>query len=663
MTTSRPWPATGGRCRTLRPESDPNFATVLQIDDVAGYRGRWLRLDYDGDLGRRPCRPLLRYHRSGKRVVETVLPAPLLGQASWTGLAPRDLSRIEVLATAPDAFQLRSLRTVSRFGTIVRLAFRWHVAAALLEALPTGVRGARARVNAVRSLLHLRPLTEVGSWIAARTRIVDAGGVDDPTHSMAAPRSICVVVSVAEGQESEVDRTLQAVDRQVDQNVRALVVCDDDVARTRLERHLSKNGRAVVIARSDLAEIMRGNPAGWFLPLSAGDVIPPWVVLSFRAEIARTPELRLLYADSARLTDDGRIVDPAFRPGWSPEWLRRQDYIGHSFAAAGDLAVTLFTEPDPTVRRVADDLSSDEVVHVPRIAFHQRSPRHETRPTGPRPPPGPGSGRSVAIVMPTRDRLDLLRVAVSSLLAGTDGSNWRLVIADNGSTEPETHAFLAAISSDARVRVVPVPGDFNFSRIVNRAVTQTDADVIVLLNNDVEIEDPAWLQTLTGLLQSDDVGAVGAKLLYPDRRLQHAGVVVGWGNYAGHFGRLLPADAPGHLGRRLATHEVSAVTAACLAVRRDRFLEVGGFSEDLAVAFNDVDFCLKLRARGYRNLWTPDAVLIHHESASRGEDRGPRRERFRGERALFASRWRHVIQDDPYFHPAWALTKNVELLE
>jgi GT2 family glycosyltransferase len=167
---------------------------------------------------------------------------------------------------------------------------------------------------------------------------------------------------------------------------------------------------------------------------------------------------------------------------------------------------------------------------------------------------------------------------------------------------------------------------------------------------------------MTTLAGQADIGAVGAVLLYEDGRLQHAGVALGLGGEAGHRDRKLPADHRGSLQRLTAVHEVSAVTAACLAVERRKYLEVGGFDRAFAVAFNDIDFCLRLQARGYRNLLTPEAVLIHAESASRGQDTGPKRERFDQEASLFRERWRGLVHDDPFYHPLFSTTRFNDLL-
>jgi GT2 family glycosyltransferase len=259
--------------------------------------------------------------------------------------------------------------------------------------------------------------------------------------------------------------------------------------------------------------------------------------------------------------------------------------------------------------------------------------------------------------VPTKDRADLLQQLSQTLFALTPPGSFDLVLVDNGTTEADALALLASLEARPDTRVLRRPGPFNFSALVNAGVAAADAPVVVLLNNDCAITRSDWLRRLVAQALEPGVGAVGARLLYPDGRLQHAGVALGLGGEAGHRDRRLPGDHPGHLGRLSVPHEVATVTAACLAVRRELFLEACGFDEAFPVAFNDTDFCLRLRARGHRNILEPGAVLIHAESASRGKDDGVRRARFLREAALFRERWGDAIGDDPYFHPIFTLMR------
>ncbi len=200
--------------------------------------------------------------------------------------------------------------------------------------------------------------------------------------------------------------------------------------------------------------------------------------------------------------------------------------------------------------------------------------------------------------------------------------------------------------------------------MVNAGVAQATGDVVVLLNNDIAVREPHWLTEMVRQAIRPEVGAVGAKLLFGDGTLQHAGVVVGLAGRAGHILRRRPAATPGHLGRLTVAHEVSAVTAACIAVQTSKYRAVGGFdAQAFPIDFNDVDFCLRLQARGWKTIWTPWASLFHLESVSRGPSVGAKRARFEAEAARFTDRWRDVIRHDPYYHPALSLTTFGEDLE
>ncbi len=260
------------------------------------------------------------------------------------------------------------------------------------------------------------------------------------------------------------------------------------------------------------------------------------------------------------------------------------------------------------------------------------------------------------IIIPTRDRLELLSVCVDSILALTTGVDYGIVVVDNGSVEAGTLAYLDHLREDGRIRVIRDESPFNYSALNNRAVATSTADVVVLLNNDIEIADGAWLRELAVHACRSEIGAVGAKLLYPDGSLQHAGVILGVEGVAAHAYPGFPRSHTGQFGRALAAQRMSAVTAACLAVRRSVFDEVGGLDPDLAVAFNDVDFCLRVGEAGYRNLWLPWVWMYHHESASRGHEDSPeKRARFAGEVELMKARWADVLVSDPAYNPNLSL--------
>ncbi len=264
----------------------------------------------------------------------------------------------------------------------------------------------------------------------------------------------------------------------------------------------------------------------------------------------------------------------------------------------------------------------------------------------------------VSIVIPNKDHIEDLDRCVRSILDKSTYDNYEIVIVENNSELDGTFAYYAQIERNDCVRVLRYDGKFNYSKINNWAVDQCDADYIVLLNNDTEVITPDWLENLLMYAQREDVGAVGAKLYFPDGRIQHAGVVIKMGDdrIAAHAYYGAGHDHIGYMGRLCYAQDASAVTGACLMILRRKYMEVGGLDEGFAVAYNDVDFCLKLRAKGYLNIFTPFAELYHHESASRGYETGEKLERFKRECALFKSKWADVLEaGDPYFNPNLSL--------
>ncbi len=250
--------------------------------------------------------------------------------------------------------------------------------------------------------------------------------------------------------------------------------------------------------------------------------------------------------------------------------------------------------------------------------------------------------------------MELLRPCVESIVKLTDYPNYRFLVIDNESDDPETLEFLAELDARENAEVLRVAGPFNFSRLNNQAVERCDTPLIALINNDIEANHPEWLHNMVVQALRSDIGAVGAKLHFREGLLQHAGIFLGYLDAAGHFFRGLPWSFYGHANRANMVQNLSAVTGACLVVERQKFLEVGGLDEgDFAVAYNDVDLCLKLAKAGYRTLYTPFARLFHHESASRGEaEQTPeRKEAVKAEIRALNRKWGDLIRNDPAYNP------------
>lgn len=367
------------------------------------------------------------------------------------------------------------------------------------------------------------------------------------------------------------------------------------------------------------------------------------------------------------------------KPGWSPALLLAQPYAADLFVLRRDLAAAVgglerdhgaAARYDLALRATA---SARTVRHLPVVLGHAAAPELPgdahvlaaqraataaglcaTLSRGPHAVAMQVSVRPArpvptTVVVPTRDRLALLRPCVESVLA-TTGPHVQVLIVDNGSVEPETLAWFAALQGNARVTRLRDDGPFDYSALMNRAVAACATPYVLLLNNDTVVITPTWLDELSGWLALPDVVAVGAKLYYGDDTVQHAGVLVGVGGIASHGHKKAARSAAGHHGLLHSVRDVSATTGACLLVRRDAYLAVGGMASELRVAYNDVDLCLRLRARGQRIVWTPHAELYHLEGQSRGTDK-VRTARFEAEIAYMRAHWPRELAADPFYNP------------
>ncbi|WP_296721663.1 glycosyltransferase family 2 protein [Erythrobacter sp.] len=387
----------------------------------------------------------------------------------------------------------------------------------------------------------------------------------------------------------------------------------------------------------------------WLLPIAAGDCIAPGAARAYRAAIAED-DRSAYFADDDLLDGLGRRTDPHFKPNWNPELHAHFDYLTGACIVKGNrpILAALADEKDWAPFLIGQ-ATADGAKHLPLVLHHRRG-----RPT-PCVPAAIASRSSslpdLSVIIPTRNQVDLLRICLEGLYT-VNYPAIEIIIVDNDSDEPATLQFLAELAKRG-VKVLRHAGEFNYSAINNRAVAEASGELVCLLNNDIEMLSADWLASMAAQALRDDVGAVGAQLLYPDGRIQHAGVVIGVGNAAGHAHRLLDPGSQGYFCRHSLPQFVSAVTAACLVVRRDRFLAVGGLDEDnFPVAFNDVDLCLKLNQRGWQSFYEPRAVLIHHESVSRGHDVDPiGAARFAGELAALKRIWKTDEIVDPYHHP------------
>jgi GT2 family glycosyltransferase len=393
-------------------------------------------------------------------------------------------------------------------------------------------------------------------------------------------------------------------------------------------------------------------PSVWFMPLRSGDLLARGAAATYFKKIDDAgPDCTVLYADDDQVDRYGRRTEPHFKPSWNAELHRHHDILAGACIVRGEAAdlVAVATHVDWQERLVTAATKRGTVTHIPAVLHHRRS--RPVLATAVAPLTVAEFLPLVTVIIPTRNRADLLRTCIAGLRA-TRYPDLEIIIANNDSDDPETLAYLRVLAGEG-VTILEQPGPFNYSTINNNAVAAAQGELLCLMNNDIEVLSPDWLAIMATQALRLEVGAVGAQLLYPDGRIQHAGVVIGVGNAAGHAHRFLQPEAEGYFRRHALPQFVSAVTGACLVVRKERFLAVGGLDEaNFAVAFNDVDLCLKLNARGWQSFYEPRAVLVHHESVSRGLDTDPvGAARFAGELAALQRIWRTNEIVDPYHHP------------
>ena len=450
-----------------------------------------------------------------------------------------------------------------------------------------------------------------------------------------------------------------------------------------------------------LADIL-GTARDYIAILHPSDRLATSALQRLSAAVAAAPDAPVIFGDEDQIDATGRRFAPWFKPDFGDDLFLCQNGLGRAvfFKKATLQSLTLPSAAglDEAIYGAALEAtlaSSRDPLHCPGILVHvgggsvvssrtrvlqlagstrrpvvesfvaRRESLAGTRVEGPDPRgflrlrhPLPDPLPLVSIVIPTRDRKDLLEACINSLHRATSYRNKEVIILDNDSVEPQTKAYFASLAQRPDVRIVPAPGPFNYSRLVNLGASHARGEFLMTLNNDIEAFEPDWLHELVCQASRPGVGLVGCLLLYPDRSVQHAGVIVGLSGVAGHMYADAAPDDPGYAGRIYVTQDLSAVTGACQVMRRALFQRLGGLDErHLAVAYNDIDFCLRVREAGLRVIYTPHARLLHHHSASRGSDiRVDRLASFTWEREYMRTRWAHVIFDDPFFNPNLSLS-------
>lgn len=409
------------------------------------------------------------------------------------------------------------------------------------------------------------------------------------------------------------------------------------------------------------------------------------------------PELDLIYSDEDKIDMDGNRSDPAFKPDWSPDLLLGTNYISHLGVYRRSILEEIGgfrkgyegSQDYDLVLRFTEKTTKERIKHIPKVLYYWRMLPTSTavdqgskgyafeaglravqdalvrRGINGHATHGAANGlydvyydieseKLVSIIIPTKNGYKDVQRCVSSIIEKTTYQNYEIIMADNGSTNPKMHELYAEFEQQlpGRFFVESIDIPFNFSTINNRAAKKAHGEYLLFLNNDTEVITENWLTLMVSFAQQERIGCVGAKLLYPNNTVQHAGVILGLGGVAGHGHYGYPHGDLGYFGRLAINVNYSAVTAACLLMKKADFDAVGGFEEAFTVAFNDVDLCLKVQALGRDNVWLHEAELYHFESQTRGyDDKGKKKKRFEQEKVMMEEKWGPLIENDPFYNP------------
>ena len=430
--------------------------------------------------------------------------------------------------------------------------------------------------------------------------------------------------------------------------------------------------------------------------LDHDDILPIFSLYEVVKCINEHPEVEFIYTDEDKFEEvGGKRYDPYFKSDFGPDTLRANNYICHFSVFRKDLMEKLggFRSEFDGAQDYDILLRMSEIAkhiyHIPKILYHWRVHELSTAKAGAHAKPYAyeagkkavqahidrlglkgtveagntlGTYRvkyevignpKVSIIIPNKDYASTLKVCLKSIIKLTTYKNYEIIVVENNSTEDETFEYYKKIDGKDNIKVVYYPEKvFNYSAIINFGVRNCTGDYVIQLNNDTELLTPNWLQEMLGFAQREDVGAVGVKMYYPDRTIQHAGIIVGIGGVAGHVFKNIPKNLHGYFSKDAMIQNLSAVTAACIMTPRKIYDDVGYMDEEFKVAFNDVDFCLKIRETGKLIVYTPYVEFLHYESKSRGyEDTVEKQQRFKGEIDRFYSKWQGFLdKGDPYYN-------------
>ncbi len=693
-----PGPAFAGRFRLILEAPTPDAASdwSLYLDDD-NQRGGDDRIELRAQSGRTVARVRLQHATCRLRFS----PGSRLDRLPVARARLRRLSRAEsyaIMARALAARHLKDRQSISRAAAYVVRSMRQG-----------GLRGAFAAL--VTAAKKQSGGLDYERWVALYDTIGprDLEAMRDGERAFPVRPLISVVMPVYNTPEQFLREAIDSVREQTYGNWELCIADDhstDPGVRRVLEEYAAKDDRIRVVFREANGNISKASNSAlalargaWIALLDHDDRLRPHSLYCVVDAINRAPNARLIYSDEDKIDPQGLRHNPYFKCDWNPDLFLSHNLITHLavydaglIAEVGGFRAGFEGAQDYDLAlRCIERIAPEDICHIPHVLYHWRAIPGSTALASSEKPFAMIAGERaldehfqrssvdakahlighafridyalpddpplVSIIIPTRNARKFVERCIRSIVAKTDYPNYEIILVDNGSDEQELLGLFAELAGKSGVRVLRDDRPFNYSALNNNAVAQAKGSVIALVNNDIEVISRDWLSRMVALALRPGTGAVGAKLLYPNGTVQHAGVVMGLGGLAAHAHAAIYRHALGYNGRASLTQDFSAVTGACLIVTKANYDSVGGLDEvHLSVAYNDVDFCLKLLRAGLRNVWTPHAELYHYKSATRGYETSPEKaKRFAGEKEFMLAKWGDYIADDP------AYSKNLTL--
>lgn len=599
------------------------------------------------------------------------------------------------------------LNKIKRKGGVLK-SFKFAIAVLTVEG-PSGIKSRLLGYKKTEPALNSKSYQV---WIGENETIEAEKALIDELNSMTYKPLISIIMPVFNPPIIYLKEAVKSLDNQIYENWE-LCLADDASTDLEVKEYLeylsSHHPKVKVFFRAKNGHISAASntalslASGEFVGLMDNDDALHKTALGYVVKaINFKPGVHFIYSDEDKMNEKGIRYDPHFKADFNYELLLAQNMISHFGVYRRSIVESIdgFREGlegaqdwDLTLRFIDKINWSCEIIHIQKILYHWRAISGSTALTVHEKPYIRAAQKKavndhflrnkiaaqaefinesfpflrakfhveedqnkVSIIIPTKDNVELLRKCVNSIVEKTIYKNYELIVVDNNSSEAATIEYFDELRSTGII-VIDAPIPFNYSKLNNLAIPYSSGNILCLMNNDIEIIDGDWMREMVSFAARPEIGCVGAKLLYPSGKVQHAGVVLGIGGVAGHAMIGIDDADYGYFGRASVHQSYSAVTAACLMIKSDIYKQLNGLDEELAVAFNDVDFCIRVREAGFRNIWTPFAKMYHHESASRGaEDNPVKLARFNNEIEIMKKKWGEILLNDPAYNPNLSLT-------